>query len=339
MDKSPHTDPKPELEQAVAQSLRSFLERYEPLRPVLYRYCRYLSRSPWDAEDLAQDTLARAFTHLATQAEPPKEPRAWLFRIASNLWIDQVRRRSAQVLPSVFVEPAEPAPRELREAAGTLLVQLGPQERAAVVLKDAFDLELEDIAQILSTSVGAVKAALHRGRGKLRAPDPELPRTPVPAALDAFCAAFNARDLDRLTALLLEHATIEVVGATTLYGAKTARDTVLWGMVFGSQRMAAVADGGSPESGIDPRFSQGVLPTPARIELRAHRGEQLLISFYAHHDGEFARAVTRVELSEQGDHITRLRNYYYTPEVIAEICSELALPHRINGTFRARGGK
>jgi len=127
------------------------------------------------------------------------------------------------------------------------------------VLKDAFDLGLDEIAQILSTSVGAVKAALHRGRGKLTEPDPDVPRTPAPGALDEFCAAFNARDLDRLTALLLDHATVEVVGASTFYGATSARGTVLTGMLFGSQRMAAPADGGRGD-GMDPRFAQGALP-------------------------------------------------------------------------------
>jgi RNA polymerase sigma-70 factor (ECF subfamily) len=307
---------------------------------VLYRYCRYLSRSPWDAEDLVQDTLARAFASLGALHEPPQEPRAWLFRVASNLWIDQTRRRSAR--PSLLAEDApEPASmavpgREVREAAGTLLVQLSPQERAAVVLKDAFDIELEDIAEILSTTVAAVKAALHRGRGKLKEPEPEQTRTPLPAALDEFCAAFNARDLDRLTALLLDHATVEVVGAATVYGQKGARSTVLYGMLFGSSRMASVADGGQAD-GIDQRFAQGVLPTPPRIELRSYRGEPVLLSWYAHHDGEFVRAVTRVELSEDGAKLARIRNYYYTPEVIAEVCSELELPQRSNGTFRARG--
>lgn len=332
-------DPNPELSAAVAQSLRGFLQCYEPLRPILYRYCRYLSRSPWDAEDLVQDTLARSFSSLGALHEPPQDPRAWLFRVASNLWIDQTRRRS--VRPSLFagdtpeaIETAGPA-REVREAAGTLLVQLSPQERAAVVLKDAFDVELEDIAQILSTTVAAVKAALHRGRGKLKEPDAEVARTPLPAALDEFCAAFNARDLDRLTALLLDHATVEVVGAATVYGRKGARSTVLFGMLFGSTRMATVADGGQGD-GIDQRFSQGVLPTPPRIELRSYRGEPVLLSWYTHHDGEFVRAVTRVELSPEGDKLARIRNYYYTPEVIAEVCSELELPHRSNGTFRAR---
>jgi len=338
-----HAQPA-ELAAAVSQTWKRFLEEYEPLRPVLYRFCRYLSRSPWDTEDLVQDTLARAFATLGGMTEPPRDPRAWLFRVASNLWIDHVRRHEAR--PSAAGSTAEAAPiaeaaapgpgRDAREAAGTLLVQLAPQERAAVVLKDAFELGLDEIAEILSTSIGAVKAALHRGRGKLVAPDPEVARTPAPGVLDAFCAAFNARDLDRLTALLLDHASVEVVGASTIHGAERARTTVLPGMLFGSRRMAAPADGGTCD-GIDPRFAQGVLPEPARLEHRAHRGEFLLLSWYAHRDGEFVRAVSRVELSADGDRIARLRNYYYTPEVIAELCGELDLPCRVNGTFRARG--
>jgi RNA polymerase sigma-70 factor (ECF subfamily) len=330
-----------ELSGAVAQTWKRFLESYEPLRPVLYRYCRHLTRSPWDAEDLVQDSLARAFATLGGLHDAPENPRAWLFHVASNLWIDQLRRRSAR--PNVseslsetsMPEVAAPS-RETREAAGTLLVQLSPQERAAVVLKDVFELSLEEIAAILSTSVGAVKAALHRGRGRLKEPDPELARTPLPAALDAFCAAFNARDLDSLAALLLDHTVVEVVGASTIYGSKRARDTVLWGMVFGSRHMASEADGGSCD-GIDPRFVQGALPVPARLELRFHRGEHLLLSWYQHHDGEFVRAVSRVELSAQGDRIARLRNYYYTPELIEELGGELGVPWRVNGTFRARG--
>jgi RNA polymerase sigma-70 factor (ECF subfamily) len=334
-----------ELSATVTQSWKRFLEIYEPLRPALYRFCRYLSRSPWDAEDLVQDTLARAFATLGGLTEPPRDPRAWLFRVASNLWIDHVRRAGARPSSTAAAAPdpdhtgataTVASDRDTREAAGTLLIHLSPQERAAVVLKDAFDLGLDEIAEILSTSVGAVKAALHRGRGKLTEPDPDVMHTPAPGVLDEFCAAFNARDLERLTALLLDHATVEVVGASTIYGATSARGTVLTGMLFGSKRMAAPADGGRGD-GIDPRFARGVLPEPSRLELRFHRGQPLLLSWYAHRDGEFVRAVSRVELSPGGDRIARLRNYFYTPEVIVELCGELDLPCRTNGTFRARG--
>lgn len=123
--------------------------------------------------------------------------------MASNLWIDRVRSARSRpdgvaATPTDEVAVAPPEPRAAREAAGTLLVQLAPQERAAVVLKDVFDLGLDEIAEVLSTTTGAVKAALHRGRGKLADPELAPERVPVPAALDAFCAAFHARDVDRL---------------------------------------------------------------------------------------------------------------------------------------------
>src|ERR1700745_836550 len=85
------TNPPPDLATAAKQSWHHFLETYEPLRPELYRYCRHLTRSPWDAEDLVQDTLARAFVTLALTDEPPPNPRAWLFRVASNRWLNHVR--------------------------------------------------------------------------------------------------------------------------------------------------------------------------------------------------------------------------------------------------------
>src|ERR1700733_2991188 len=207
-------------------SWRRFLTTFEPLRSELYRYCRYLTRSPWDAEDLAQDALARAFATLAKMDVAPPNPRAWLFRVASNLWIDQLRRR--RDVPDDAATVAAVEPRAPREAAGTLLVKLSPQERAAVVLKDVFELSLDEIAGALGTTVGTVKTALHRGRGKLvddHAPEPTT--APIPGALDAFCRAFNAGDLDGLTALLLDTSVVEVVGATVQYGPEAARRTVL----------------------------------------------------------------------------------------------------------------
>jgi RNA polymerase sigma-70 factor (ECF subfamily) len=153
------------LASAVRGSWHQFLEAFEGLRPELYRYCRHLTRSPWDAEDLAQDVLARAFVTLGKLGTAPPNPRAWLFRVASNAWIDQQRRPRG--VPER--DPADTVdPRATREAAGTLIARLAPQERAAVVLKDVFDLPIEDIAQALSTTPNAVKAALHRGRGWAR---------------------------------------------------------------------------------------------------------------------------------------------------------------------------
>ena len=180
-----------ELASAAQGSWLRFLETYQVLRPPLYRYCRYLTRSPWDAEDLAQDALARAFVTLARMhGQEPAHPRAWLFRIASNLWIDQLRRR--REVPADTPERTEtPAvePRAPREAAGTLLVSLSPQERAAVVLKDVFDFSLEEVAESLNTTVGAVKTAL--GWTDVRHVDIVQLRPPEALSGDAFTALFH----------------------------------------------------------------------------------------------------------------------------------------------------
>jgi RNA polymerase sigma-70 factor (ECF subfamily) len=319
--------PSNELPRTVQSSWHGFLETYEPLRTDLYRYCRHLTRSPWDAEDLAQDALARAFVTLGQMGDAPPNPRAWLFRVASNLWIDRTRRGRREA--PLDVEPRETArdvePRGTREAAGTLLGQLAPRERAAVVLKDVFDFSLEEAAEALSTTVGAVKAALHRGRQKLVDPEVQEPTVPAPAALDAFCAAFNAGDLDLLTALLLDTASVEVVGATTQYGPEAARRTVLWGMLFGVKRMATADVNG----GMEARFMQGVLADAPRVEARPHRGGWVLLHWYSHRDGAAVRAVTRVEVD--GDRIAHLSNYFFNPDLVAEVCEELGVRSRSNG--------
>lgn len=304
------------LASAVRGSWHQFLEAFEGLRPELYRYCRHLTRSPWDAEDLAQDVLARAFVTLGKLGTAPPNPRAWLLRVASNAWIDQQRRPRGvpEREATIAVDP-----RATREAAGTLIARLAPQERAAVVLKDVFDLSLDDIAEALTTTPNAVKSALHRGRGKLVDETVVEDRVPTPAALDAFVSAFERRDLAAVTALLLDTSIVEVVGVTTEYG---KQGNITWGMMFGSERLAVGV-------GVEARFVQGALPAPPRREIRIHRGEPIVVAWYAHADGEHVRAIDRVELD--GDGIARVRNYFFTPDVLAEVCAELGVPFRSNG--------
>jgi RNA polymerase sigma-70 factor (ECF subfamily) len=331
-----------ELADTVSRSWKSFLEVYEPLRPELYRFCRYLSRSAWDAEDLVQDTLGRAFATLGGLHEPPHNPRAWLFRVASNRWIDQVRRHGAR--PTVeaaagpdraAVAPTGVTDRDTREAAGTLLVQLSPQERAAVVLKDVFELTLEEVAAALSTSAGSVKAALHRGRGKLTERGLESEdgwggaagagSGAGAAVIDAFCDAFNARDLPRLTALLLDTSVVELVGVVTEYGPEASSHPKT-GSLPGFFSPITSSESGD---GIDPRHLTGYLGQEPRVEVRDYRGEPILLYWYAHSDGEAVRTVARV--ASDGDHLASMHNYFFTPDVIADVCRELDVPFRTNG--------
>lgn len=320
----------PTFTAAVRDPWHRFLEEVESLRPELYRYCRYLTRSPWDAEDLVQDTLARAFVTLGCVFQTIESPKAWMFRVASNLWLNQLRRHRELLADRLdeaetagrTIATTEPEARATREAAGTLVALLAPQERAAVVLKDVFDFTLDEIALALSTTPGAIKAALHRGRTKLAEPSAgEDKPAPIPAVLDAFVDAFNARDLDRLTALLLDSAVVEFPGLTTIYGAEAARQGPFTGILRGNPA--------SDRSGIAPQFRIGLLPQPPRLEARAHRGEILLLGWFAHEEGEAVRAISRATI--EGDHVSHLRQYIHQPEVLAEICGELGVPFRPSG--------
>jgi RNA polymerase sigma-70 factor (ECF subfamily) len=323
------TAPLPALGDEVKVSWHRFLDVFEPMRPDLYRYCRHLTRSPWDAEDLVQDTLTRAFVTLGTMFSEIPNPRAWLFRVASNAWIDHVRRSWREVSYETVVDDADEAataddPRALREAAGTLFTRLSPQERAAVVLKDVLDFSLEEIAEILSTTVQAVKAALHRGRGRVVEPREPAARVVTRAALDTFAAAFNAGDLEGLTRVLLDTASVEIVGVVTEYGRDAAKDP----------RSGSLAGTLSPitfdeRGGVPPDLLVGYRGGPPRCVVHVYRGEHILVFLYDHDEGAIVRTVMRVDVLD--DAIVGIRNYFFTPDVIAEVAGELGLAHRTNG--------
>jgi RNA polymerase sigma-70 factor, ECF subfamily len=300
-----------------------FSEVFEPLRPELYRYCRALTRSAWDAEDLVQDALARALVTLGCVFQEIDNPRAWLFRVASNVWIDRQRRLREAPAPSPPSQEARPQPLtlEARDAGATLIGRLSPQERAAVLLKDVFDFTLDETAAILTTTPGAVKAALHRGRGKLSEPDrPTAPRISS-VVLDAFCDAFNARDIDRLVALMLDTATAEIVGIATEYGPQKMRQTDTGSLYHSLFSPIAHA--------VAPEFRAGDRGGTPRAERRAYRDEPIIVHWYEDEAGPVVRDVVRIDAD--GDRIARIRYHFFSPDVLADVCGELALPWRSNG--------
>src|SRR5205823_3376595 len=90
-----------ELPDGLRDDLRAawhcYVDLLAPLRPTLHGYCSRLTGNLWDAEDLVQDTLLRAFGTLGSIFTRIENPRAYLLRTATNLWIDTVRRRGNEV--------------------------------------------------------------------------------------------------------------------------------------------------------------------------------------------------------------------------------------------------
>src|SRR6266481_1044735 len=160
----------------------AFLETVSNLRPQLHQYCSRMVGSVLDGEDVVQDALFHAYRKLETFDDSrPLKP--WLFRIAHNQCIDFLRRREvrrdaeAAAMEPDFVAPADPPGAILGRAVEHLVLALPPKERACVLLKDVFDYSLEEIAELVDSTVGGVKAALNRGRSKLASlPQPSTPR-------------------------------------------------------------------------------------------------------------------------------------------------------------------
>jgi RNA polymerase sigma-70 factor, ECF subfamily len=258
----------------------AFLETVKQLRPKLLRYCARMTGSILDGEDAVQDALFHAYRRLDTFDDArPLGP--WLFRIAHNRCIDLLRRRGvredaeAEVAVAEAVAAVDPPGPALGRAVERLVLALPPMERACVLLKDVFDYSLEETATLVDSTVGGVKAALNRGRGKLASLSPAPSRrSPTPETeqlLRLYVERFNQRDWDGLRALIAADARLRVADAfsgplaDSPYFGKWAAVRVPW-------RMAAGEVDGEPAVIILQRLDERWAPKSAvQLELTAGR--------------------------------------------------------------------
>jgi RNA polymerase sigma-70 factor (ECF subfamily) len=219
------TDTHEAILSELQEARQRFLQLVDEVRPELHRYCTRMTGSIADGEDVVQDALARAYYELSDLKElPPLRP--WLFRIAHNRAIDYLRRyerRMSEPLEvamdfaaDAILEPDNALSREdtVRTAVSRFL-ELPPAQRSCVILKDVLEYSLEEIAAMLELSVPAVKAALHRGRNRLRelsaTPQPETPKRTAAPALARYAELFNARDWDGVRAMLVDDVKLDLV--------------------------------------------------------------------------------------------------------------------------------
>ncbi len=166
------------LAQAQAGDAQAFGRLVEAYQRPVFNLCYRMLGDPGEAEDAAQETFFKAYRALK-RYDPTQRFVNWLLTIASNHCIDRLRRRRLRIVSLDSLPPwnTPRAPESglesqlLREEQGEvlhrLLGRLSPVDRAAVVMRYWNDLSYEEIAQVLSISVSAVKSRLHRARKSL----------------------------------------------------------------------------------------------------------------------------------------------------------------------------
>ncbi|WP_084284339.1 RNA polymerase subunit sigma-70 [Solirubrobacter soli] len=242
-----------------------FEQAIERHRRELHVHCYRMLGSFDEAEDAIQEAFLRAWRARDTQTEE-MNLRAWLYKIATNVCLDALRKSKRQVpvleskadIPWLTpypdrlldeVAPAEQEPdavvvaRETIELTFITLIQLlPPRQRAVVILRDVLDWSAAETAALLEISVAAANSALQRARETLRTELPE--RRPVSAdalsedeqrLLAGFIAAHEACDAEASAALMREDIRITMPPLAMVYDGRDAIVPLL-ARAFGEQR-------------------------------------------------------------------------------------------------------
>jgi RNA polymerase sigma-70 factor (ECF subfamily) len=206
----------------------SFETAVEPLLRPLHAHCYRFVGGLGQADDLVQETLLRAWRN-RTEIRDPQAMQAWLFRIATNACLDELRRARPRLSPWTddaepgrdWVEPypdvlvdglADPAGRySIRESVNLAFVSalqlLSPRQRASLILRDVLDWRAAEVAALLEVSTASVESALARARAVIEEtpaaePVPEELDEDAQAFLERYIAAWEAADVDAIADLL-----------------------------------------------------------------------------------------------------------------------------------------
>jgi RNA polymerase sigma-70 factor (ECF subfamily) len=195
-------------------------EEFERHRPMLLGLAYRLLGSMWDAEDVVQDAFLK-WTR-ADRADV-REPRAYLLTVVSRLALDQLR--SARVAREAYPGPWLPEPvetaalgpldtAELRDTVSYammhLMERLSPPQRAVFVLREAFGVPYEQVAEIVGTSPATCRQLHHRARALLARDRGRFPlsREDHLRLLDRFLQAAHSGDVTALASLFSEDVTV-----------------------------------------------------------------------------------------------------------------------------------
>lgn len=239
----------------------------QPFSSDLWNYCRYVTGSPWDGEDLFQDTLIKSFGLLPQQWDKVIDKKSYLFRIATNTWLDQCKKFKREI--GSLEEIAEPSldfsdGLILEEVLTSLQEHFTPKQTTSYLLFDIFHFNADEVAGIVRSTPGGVYATVQRVRKKIRFIDFSQPKQGSIAekandkTIKAYLKAFNDGDLDSMLSLYSEQTHNEAFlgfqefnknemrNGSLRFGlpGHTAKEYILWNKPV---LIVLADDGGGPE--------------------------------------------------------------------------------------------
>lgn len=176
---------KKRIKQVIKGDQDAFGEIVEIYKNSVYQLCFRMLGNRHEAEDMAQEAFIRAFVNIKSFNQSLKFS-TWLFRIATNLCIDRIRKKKpdhyldaevagiegltmySQIPSDTPLPEKELESLELKEAVQKEILKLPDKYRSAIVLKYIEGLSLNEISEILDLPLGTVKTRIHRGREALR---------------------------------------------------------------------------------------------------------------------------------------------------------------------------
>jgi RNA polymerase sigma-70 factor (ECF subfamily) len=229
MSKKPAPTAISDLQEPLSGLRNSFIRLTKDHRPELWKYCYTLTGNAFDAEDLVQDTLLRAFAKLAYLGQA-LNPRAYLFRMATNYWLNQHKKKRVQLININYAEDiSDPGTEavDMEELMEWLVVTLAPKQLVVFLLSQSFDFSNKEIADMLETSEGTIKSYLHRARKTLatgiknsntnKRPTVSGSR-PDSLVVRKYIEAFNRMDAEALLELIDEQASTTITGDWIEFG-------------------------------------------------------------------------------------------------------------------------
>ncbi|KYC88485.1 RNA polymerase sigma factor SigW [Heyndrickxia sporothermodurans] len=176
---------KKRIKQVLKGDQNAYGEIVEIYKDKVLQICYRMLGNLHEAEDIAQEAFIRAFINIHSFKQERKFS-TWLYRIATNLCIDRLRKKKpdfyldaevagtdgltmySQIAATGKAPDVEVMDYELQETIQFAIQSLPEKYRSVIVLKYLEDLSLNEISQILELPLGTVKTRIHRGREALR---------------------------------------------------------------------------------------------------------------------------------------------------------------------------